>query len=40
MAIGYHDGCVRIYQLNYRFANPQKNELKVLQSFLQEKGME
>jgi len=40
MAIGYHDGSVRIYRLSYGFANLQKNELKVLQTFLEEKGSE
>lgn len=40
MAIAYHDGNVRIYQLSYVFANQQKNEIKVLQSFLEEKGAE
>ena len=40
MAISYHDGAVRIYQLSYQFANQQNGELKVLQSFLEEKGAE
>lgn len=40
LAIGYHDGFVRIYRLNYQLSNVQKNELKVLQSLLEEKGAE
>eukprot|EP00347_Sterkiella_histriomuscorum_P003637 403363522 len=40
LAVGYHDGFARIYRLNYQLANIQKNELKVLQSFLEEKGSE
>jgi len=40
LAVGYHDGGARIYRLNYQLSNVQKNELKVLQSFLEEKGSE
>jgi WD40 repeat protein len=38
MAISYHDGAVRIYKLSYLFSNQQKGELKLLLSFLEEKG--
>ncbi len=40
LAIGYHDNFVRLYKLNYYLANIQKNELKVMQAFLEEKGSE
>lgn len=40
LAVGYHDAFVRIYKLNYYLSNQKKNELKILQSFLEEKGTE
>lgn len=40
LAVGFHDGCVRIYQLNYALANRRNDELKIMQSYLEEKGTE
>ena len=40
LAVGYHDGTVKVYRLNYLLANIQKSETKVLMGFLEEKGAE
>jgi len=37
LAVSFHDGTVRIFRLNYSLANVQKNELKVLKSFCDDK---
>ena len=34
LAVGYHDGSVRIFQLNYTLANQQKRDMKTLLTFL------
>ena len=38
LAVGYHDGNAKIFQLNSALSNQRKDELKVLKSFLEEKG--
>lgn len=37
IAVAYLDGFCRIYQLSYRLANIQRNELKLLTQLLDEK---
>lgn len=37
LAVSYHDGTIRIFRLNYSLANVQKNELKVLKGFCDDK---
>ena len=38
LAVGYHDGTARIFQLNYSLSTQKKDEIKLLkQSFLEQK---
>jgi WD repeat-containing protein 34 len=38
LAIGYHDGTVKIFRLNYSLSNKQPSDLKILKSFCEDKG--
>jgi hypothetical protein len=40
LSVGYTDGITKIYQLNYSLSNIQKDDYKVLNSYLDDKGME
>ena len=41
LAVGYHDGSAKIFQLNYSLSTQQKDELKFLrQNFLEQKSAE
>jgi len=37
LAVGYHDGSAKIYQLNYSLSRAKKDEVKILKSFMEEK---
>ena len=37
LAVGYHDGTSKIYQLNYSLSRAKKDEVKILKSLMEEK---
>ena len=37
MAIGYHDGTAKIFQLNYSLSHKKKDEEKMLKGLMEEK---
>jgi hypothetical protein len=37
LAVGYHDRTTKIFRLNYSLSNIQKNEIKTLKSFCDDK---
>jgi WD40 repeat protein len=37
LAIGFHDGTVKIYQLNYSLSKAKPDELNILKSFMDDK---
>jgi len=38
LAVGYHDGQVRIYKLNYTLSNMKHNEINILNNLINEKS--
>jgi WD repeat-containing protein 34 len=40
LAVGYHDGTVKILQLNHSLSNQKMYDMKTLKDFLEEKGSE
>ena len=40
LAVGYHDGSARIIQLNHNLSNQKRDEIAVLQSYLDQKSSE